>query len=225
MKLEAAALALSAVSLAGLLFAVSEARSASSGIGALSDRVAKIESASPVPRGSAAGPSNADLAREIAALRVQISSLSIPPPSTGWGPAAKPPLEPLKGEEAAKLSAADEEKRQQARLDGLSRSIVRNLTEKLELSSQQQTLVSDLVRVQLASYRQSQLGKSAEDSKESLEALLAETNEKMKHHLTMEQRSKYDEIANRPGGIFTASVTLNDGQPVDGANGASLQPK
>jgi hypothetical protein len=211
MKLEAAALALSAVSLAGVLFAVSEVRSSSSGIGALSDRVAKLEISEPAAGSSASGPTNADLAREIAVLRAQVTALAARPAVPAAETGSKSPADPAVSEEAANKAKAEEATRQEAWLEGMSKAIVNNLTQKLALSAQQTSQVSDIIGTQLVNFRKSRLSQSGEEVKAALAALYAETNEKIKLILTSEQQSRFDEIVKHPGGVF--ALQLQGGSP------------
>ncbi len=225
MKLQVASLVLSAVSVAGMLVAVFEARGASSEVRGLSDRVAKMESATPLPAVAPAGPSNADLAREIAAIRAQVSSLASLPPASGTDPAAKSPEGASTAESAAKEAIEDEERRQMSWLDEMCRSIVEHLTDQLELSAQQTSQVSELVGVQVKNWRKARAGQAGDDTMAALEALKADTNEKMMPLLTAEQKIQYEEIAKRPGGIFSVPASGTESRHVERSNGAAIQPK
>ena len=195
---------LSALSVLGVAFAVIEARQAVSGIGALRDRVTKLESPAPARTAAPAEISNADLAREIALLRGQVSALAARPEGFTTAPVVKPPTDPAAIAEAQRKAKEDEEARQQVWLENLSSAICKNLTDKLGLSAQQQSQVLEVLRGQVSNFRHARQGKSGEDTKQAVELLCAETNAKLKPLLTSEQQAGYDELANRPGGIFAA---------------------
>ena len=201
-KPEVGAMGLAALSVLGVAFAVIEARHAVAGLGALGDRVAKLEVPGPAHAAASAEPSNTDLAREIAALRGQVSALASRPAAVATDPSANPPTDASASAEAQRKAREEEEQRQQVWLENLSAAICKNLTDQLGLSAQQQTQILEVLRGQVSSFRQARLGKSGEDIKAAIERLCDETNEKLKLLLTSEQQTGYDELSNRPGGIF-----------------------
>jgi hypothetical protein len=216
-RTEIAAIALSLFAAATAFFAAMEARRASSGLAALSERLAKAEPATsagaPV---SPAGPTNSDLSREIVALRSQLAALQAHSAPAATESAVKTAADPAAAAAAAKKAHEAEEARQQVWLEATGARIVETLAQHLGLTAQQETQVKEVISGQMVTFRAARLSKSGEDTKKAVEDLTADTNAKVKVLLTPEQQAKYDEIANRAGGIFAipgtyGAVRLNGG--------------
>lgn len=216
-KSEVAALALSAVAAMGSIIAAVHANQANSGLAALGDRVARLESTPPaVSSAPAVVPANTDLARELAALKSRLATLEARPSAAAAKPVVANPADPAVAEAAAGKAKEAEEQRQKVWLEALSQRITGSLTENLQLTAQQESQVREILSTQLVNYRQARLGSSPEQSKKSLEELTADTDAKIKPLLTQEQQAKYDELVKRPGGIFAMpgappAVRLNGG--------------
>ncbi len=198
-------------------FAAVEARRASSGLNALSERLAKVETTAPAASPAAvAGPTNADLSRELSALRSQVAALQARPGPASSGSTLNNSVDPAVAAEAAKKELEAEEARQQVWLEATSTRIVETLVRHLGLTAQQETQVREVISGQMVSFRAARSSKSGEDTKKAVEDLTADTNAKVKVLLTPEQQAKFDEIANRPGGVFAipgtyGAVRLNGG--------------
>lgn len=211
---EVVALGLSVVAAVASAVAALQARTTFADLSALSVRVGKLEGAAPPAAAPPApGPSNADLARELSALRAQVAALqtrAVPP-----DPGGKPSGEAAAADAAQKRLQLENE-HQKVWLETMTTRLVSVLVEKLGLSAQQETQVRELMAGQVTAFREARLGKAGEDTKKAVEDLLADTNAKVKAVLTPEQQAEYDRIADRPGGIFALPVQA--GPAVDGGS-------
>lgn len=212
---EKVAVGLSTMAAAAALVAALQARTTFADLSALSERVGRLEvAAPPAPAASVPGPSNADLSRELSALRAQVAALQTR--AMAPDPAAKPAVDPAVAEAARKQQEAEQQK---AWLETMSTRLVRSLVEKLGLTAQQESQVRELLLTQLVLFREARLAKPSEDAKKAVDALLADTNTRMKALLTPEQQEAYDRIADRPGGILALPV-----QVAPDLNGSTVRP-
>ncbi|MCC6737665.1 MAG: hypothetical protein IT452_01360 [Planctomycetia bacterium] len=214
-RTETVAVGLSVVAAVAAAIAALQARTTFADLSALSERVGKLESApAPAPAAPAPGPSNADLSREISALRLQVAGLQARAGAADAG--GKPPADPAAAAEARKQL---ENEQQKAWMETMTTRVVASLTEKLGLTAQQESQVRDLVTSQLGAFREARRGKPGEDTKKAVDDLLADTNAKIKSFLTPEQQEAYDRLVDRPGGIFSLPV-----QAGPSVNGGTVRP-
>ncbi|MCE9582310.1 MAG: hypothetical protein K8T20_07440 [Planctomycetes bacterium] len=201
-KPETAALLLSGVGIIAGLFAAFESHRTSDSLASLEQRLSRLET--PVAAGVVppAGPSNADLARELGALRSQVASISSRPSVGTATPGVKDPPVADHPPVVDAASAEDAERRRLILMDGMAKGVMNTLVEKIGLTDQQGTQVREIVVAQVTAWQKTRRSVPEAGLKQAVDEFLKDTNEKIKVCLTPEQQVKYDELTKGPNGIF-----------------------
>lgn len=201
-KPETAALLLSGVAMLAGLFAAFESLRTSDSIALLEQRLSRLDSPAVAGAVPPAGPSNADLARELGALRSQVASISSRPPVVPSNHGVKDPPIADHPPVVDAASAEDAEKRRLILMEGMTKGVMNTLVEKIGLTDQQGTQVRETVVAQVTGWQKTRKTVPEAGLKQAVDDFLKDTNEKIKVFLTPEQQVKYDELAKGPNGIF-----------------------
>lgn len=226
-KPEIGAVCLSVAALFAGLFAALETHRTGDALASLEQKLSRLESAPTAEAGGGApkGPSNADLARDINALRSQIAGLSARPavvtPKSEWKPppangTAVVPAPPPKSAVSSKEDAAN---RQRLVVEAQANSILRSMVAKLGLTEQQGVQVREVVLAQIVEWQERRKTVAEADMKQALEDFLKDANAKIKVSMTPEQQGKFDELAKGPSGFFgigASNTLLSEPGPASG---------
>ncbi|MCE9583026.1 MAG: hypothetical protein K8T20_11070, partial [Planctomycetes bacterium] len=202
-------IALALAALAGLtsIFSGASALRSRVELEALLARADAIETARPAKAVPVARPpDNSGLARDIAALRAEVASLSRATDPAPTDPGAK---------------SAQDAKAQKAWTERMVRAISETLEARLALSPEQKIQVADVMTAQYVALSEVQrAGASAKETKGEIARVMSETTEKIRDVLTVDQKAAFTPLVKTPAGVFGIDLIPNAGY-LPGEEGSS----
>ncbi|KAF0246846.1 MAG: hypothetical protein FD180_376 [Planctomycetota bacterium] len=214
---------LSIVSCAAVVFGVIQMRRLTTSVGALEDRLAKLEAPATAPAGGATpsdGPRTLeDVATELKALKAEVAAVKSAAESMEAAAASQPSKSVPAASEAQVKAAVekalaeredakkkDRKEREKDLLKGgdlsgfAANQAVDMLAKELGLTDQQKAQVAEILKTQIATILAAWTDrKEGEDTKAKMEQLKLDTDTKIKGVLTPEQAVKYDDMQRNGG--------------------------
>jgi hypothetical protein len=197
-----ASLALAALAGLASVFAGISALKSGDRVESLLARVDAVETARQAKDASGpAAPDNSALARDINALRLEVSALATPA--------------------SREEMAANDAKVQKAWTERMVRAISETLEAKLGLSPEQKVHVADIMTAQYAALAECHRpGISREEGRTQTARVQAETADQIRAALTAEQQAGFSGLISGPAGVFGLELIPNAGR-IPGEEGSS----